>query len=139
MRNVSLKNIALVILVSAILGFLNNFLSPKGLDLIRVENELKFSDDQNSYSINHPSKTDDILAITLDQAYNNFITKEAQFIDARDNWDFGDGHIKDAINIPEFSFERDNKRIAELDKTTKYIIYCSSNDCDISKRLAGEL
>ena len=75
----------------------------------------------------------------MDQAKKFFNENSPQFIDARDNWDFSDGHIKSAINIPEFSFEPTDSVLAGLDKSAKYVVYCSSNDCDISKRLASEM
>ncbi len=61
------------------------------------------------------------------------------FIDARDQWDFADGHIPGAINIPEYDFETDNITTASLDKQKRYIVYCHGTDCDVALRLAKEL
>lgn len=135
MKSAISVNILVIIGISTFLAFLNNSLSKNGLDLIRVENELSYAADA---SINESDQTE-IYALSLENTFEKFDEGTAIFIDARDNWDFKDGHIKGAINIPEFSFDPLDEKITSLDKSSNYVIYCSSNDCDISKRLASEL
>lgn len=135
MNTRNLKNILLITIISAIVGFTYNHLAKNSLPLIREEIELK----SNPEISTNTNTKGELFAISVDEAIIKYNNNEAIFIDARDNWDFGDGHILDAINIPEFSFEPTNEIITKLDKNQTYIIYCSSEDCDISKRLGKEL
>ena len=55
------------------------------------------------------------------------ITEGAKIIDVRTPEEFATGHLTDAVNIdlsdPDFA-----ERIADLDKTASYVVYCASGN-----------
>ena len=79
------------------------------------------------------------LSLSRSNTLSLYNQGNAVFIDARDQWEYGEGHIKGAINIPEFSFTVDEPKIKNIDKNGILVIYCSGDECETSKRLANEL
>ncbi len=133
----SIKKIIYILSGSIILSLFYNIVSVDGIDFVRepqIVKPLKSID-----IIDESDSTKTLKAITLVQAVKIFNNKKALFIDARDQWDFAESHIKGAVNIPEFSFKPDNKKLAQIPKSKILIVYCSSNDCNVSKRLAKQL
>ena len=57
------------------------------------------------------------------------------FIDARDEEEFAEGHIKGAILAPS------TPELVQLfpDRSSPIVTYCSGGDCDVSQELAEEL
>jgi rhodanese-related sulfurtransferase len=135
------KNLSLIIIVSIVTGFLYNFLSADGLPLIREEMKIESVSDSLLTQSHTGSKNGDIVikGLNLEQTYEIYLNQQATFIDARDQWEYGELHITGSINIPEFSFEPDAPEVTSLDKNDMYVLYCDGDDCDISKRLAAEL
>ncbi|MGD8779913.1 MAG: rhodanese-like domain-containing protein [Ignavibacteria bacterium] len=134
---VDYRNIVKIIVISSSLGIIFNSFSSKGIKVIREPDKIVASG-SNDYSI-VVSDGIEIKAIESETTYKHFLSNDFLFVDSRDQWDFNEGHIKGAINIPEFSFEPDNAELTKIDKSQKLIIYCEGNDCDVSKRLAKEL
>lgn len=132
MKNISVKHIVSIILFSALIGIAYNFISPEGIKLF--EN----TDTANTNKINNESLII-IPEINLEQAENIFDSEGVVFIDARDNWDFTDGHIKGAVNVPEYKFDEVNLAEVIPDRSMLYIVYCSDVDCGTSKKLADKL
>ncbi len=136
-NKVDIKKIFYILAFSVFLGLIYNFISVTGIDFIRkpqLAQTLKSTD-----IIDEADSSKHLKAITLAQAIEIFSNKKAIFIDARDQWDFADGHIKGAINIPEFSFNSNNKKLAGISKDEILIVYCSGDDCSVSKRLTSKL
>ena len=77
--------------------------------------------------------------ITLKQAYNLYTSGKTLFIDARDKWEFADGHITSAINIPEYNFNRNNPILKTIPKNKTIVSYCDGDDCEMSVKLADSL
>ncbi len=134
--SVNYKNILIVIIVSSALGLVFNSFSPTGIKIIREADKVVETDSED-YSI-IVSDGIEIKTVESKSAYKFFLEEDYIFVDSRDQWDYEDGHIKGAINIPQFSFEPDNETLSKLDKSTNLVIYCDGNDCDVSKRLAKE-
>lgn len=133
---VSMRILVIVILIALIY----NFFSPNGIKLIREETTIQIIPDSLLItSENNNDQNRVINGISLKHTYNLFINKSATFIDARDQWDFNDGHIAGAINIPEFSFDATGPKVTSLNRDALYVIYCEGDDCDVSKRLAVQL
>ncbi len=61
--------------------------------------------------------------------------REIIFIDARDEEEFAEGHIKGAILAPS------TPELVQLfpDRSSAIVTYCSGGDCDVSQELAEEL
>lgn len=124
-------NILFSILFSSILlGMIYNSFSSDGIDFIREPIIIK------SYEELIENDSLSIGGINLADAINLYNSKVAKFVDARDQWDFEELHIKDAINIPEFSFIENDSNLTKYSKEQIFVIYCHGDDCDISKRLA---
>lgn len=77
-------------------------------------------------------------AITLSQAYS-FYNANGKFIDARESYDYEEGHITGAINIPYYEFEEYKNELDILSKDEPVVTYCSGTDCDLSILLGNQL
>lgn len=136
---INIIKIIIILSASVILGFFYNHLSGNGIPLIREEIKIDVVSELDiSNSLNSGDYTK-LKGIDLHTALKLFESDKALFIDARDQWDYSESHIRGAINIPEFSFDPNSERISDLDKEALYVLYCDGDDCDISKRLAVEL
>ena len=136
-KKFDIKRIIYILSFSIFLALIYNTFSVDGISFIRTKKTIKTL---KSIDIIDESDSSKILkAITLPQAIEIFNNKKALFIDARDQWDFKDGHIKGAINIPEFNFNPNNRILAQISKNEILIVYCSGDDCSVSQRLAGKL
>ena len=140
------KNIFSIIVVSALLGLLFNFINPSGISLVREQSDLVSADDsilseQNTgyEAADSSGSGGEIFMINLEQSYKLYLSQKILFIDARDQWEYTNSHIKGAVNIPEYKFNNNDPFINSLDKSKSYVLYCDGDDCDVSKRLARDL
>lgn len=78
-------------------------------------------------------------SISLSQASRLHKSGSAVFIDARDKWEFSDGHISGAVNIAEYSFDKNNPKLKAIPKTSLIVTYCGEGDCSMSQKLAEKL
>lgn len=134
--NINYRKILYILFISALIGFAYNFISPSGIPLIKKEIKL-------GELAEPPSNSDEIdyskiKAVKIDKALELY-NDGAKFVDARDMWEYADGHIKGAINFPEIEFEVNHPAIEELNKDDRLVIYCSSTECGLSTKLAIEL
>lgn len=133
-QNINYKALLLIFFSSIILGLVYNTFSIDGIPFIRepiIVNSVKLDSLDNT--------SENLRELTLAQVIEMTNAPNTKLVDARDEWDFAAGHIKGAINIPEYNFDYSNKSLSEINKKAFLIIYCDSNDCDISKRLAVKL
>ena len=130
----NIKVIISVVLASLLLGVIYNAFSSDRIPFIRKELIVKsvLIDDKDTSST-------DLKGLELDQVINLYNQNSAIFIDARDQWEFSESHIKGAINIPEFSFTHEDTSLTNINKEALLVVYCDGDDCDISKRLTNEL
>ncbi len=133
-NNLDKKAIGIIFLAAVVLGFIYNHFSADGITLIRKPLLVEYVDSTSS-----GVGSDNIKGLLLAQVIQLQAQNIATFIDARDQWDYSEGHIKDAINIPEFSFEPSNKLLKKIEKDRLIIVYCDGDECDTSKRLANKL
>lgn len=64
----------------------------------------------------------------------------ALFIDAREDWEYAEGHIRGAINLPYEQAITDPARLEKIDQGGKPIVtYCGGGSCEISISVAWEL
>ena len=77
-------------------------------------------------------------AINLDQAFTLF-NNGAKFLDARDEFDYNEGHISKAISIPFYLFEENENKLNNFNKDEAIVTYCSGTDCDLSVLLGNKL
>jgi rhodanese-related sulfurtransferase len=128
------KVVFTILFASIFLGVVYNSFSSSGIEFIRNPIQVKF------VNVGDESEDNNILkGIELAQAVELFDKKSAKFIDARDQWEFAENHIKGAINIPEFSFSKSDSTLKNIFQNDLLVVYCDGDDCDISKRLTKEL
>lgn len=137
--NISFKKLSYILFISLLLGFTHNFISPKGIPLVKEEIILgSFTGDEVNNAGTNGLDYSKIKAIDLENAfklYNNGV----QFVDVRDQWDFADGHVSGAVNLPEVEFNTKHEALSKLSKDEPLILYCSSDDCGLSTKVAIEL
>lgn len=132
-KNINIKSMIFIVIMTAIIAFSYNYFSANGIKL--------FINDQEQIELKKQkiSKLQKINFVSLETAKRIYDDNIALFIDARDQWEYADGHIFNSINIPEFSFSPYLPIVKSLDKNGYYVIYCSSQDCDLSRNLATRL
>lgn len=143
MKKLNYINLFLIIIGAVSTGFFYNSLSPKGIPLLAEKVVFEEASIDDILAQNNPGEAEfnnsAARNIDLASAYKIYEDSMAVFIDGRDEWEFSDGRIKGAINIPEYSFEDNLDAYNKLDKNRNYVIYCGGEDCDISTRLAQKL
>jgi rhodanese-related sulfurtransferase len=78
--------------------------------------------------------------IALDEAWSQYQTGRAQFLDARDPVSFYEGHIKGALSIPPEEAGAHLREVRSFAKSGRVIIaYCDGVDCPLSTQLARSL
>ena len=133
MNKINYKKIFLIVIISFSAGIFYKAISGNSIPWIREEIVIdKINSENDAHETN-------IKSISLANFFEFLDDDNLKIIDARDQWDFAEGHIKGAINIPEYSFEPEQIDSFPISKTDKLIIYCGADDCDLSKRLALKL
>ena len=164
---INFSNVLYVVIGSSIIALLINFLRPDGLPLKRESKSLTWADsshlndniNKDSAVINGESQAaneenlmknskagDDTLknffkepiAINLKQAYKLY-KKNIVFLDARDHEDYKEGHIKNALNLPFYDFEKYKDVLNNIPKNSALVTYCAGTDCDLSILLGNQL
>jgi rhodanese-related sulfurtransferase len=130
---------ASIIFLPSVLGLIYNFISPFGLSLFESNKKFSSSAENILSGIKAKNLGNDIFSVSSKDA--RMLTDEYKpiFIDARDPWEYSKKRIINSINIPQFSFDSKNPKLLGLKKENLFIIYCSSEDCDLSLQLAREL
>lgn len=164
---INLSNVFYIVIVSSIIALLINFLRPDGLPLNRKSKSLTWADSsqlnekinkdsiiinkepaavndknlkKNIAVVNDTSKNSfkEPIAINLEQAYKLY-KKNTIFLDAREHEDYKDGHIKNALNLPYYEFEKYKYVIKNIPKNSALVTYCAGTDCDLSILLGNQL
>ncbi len=132
LTKINIKVLLSIVIVASVVGLIVNHFSVNGIALIRVEEKVSFV---NISDLNPDSSSTEIRAIDTKTTKDLFDKEKAIFIDARDKWEFGEGHIPNSINIAEYKFEEDKSKLTDVAKDKLIIIYCGGDDCDLSKRV----
>jgi len=77
--------------------------------------------------------------ISLEDATYLHKKGSAIFIDARHEYDFQQGHIPGAINLPLSEFDTDTLLIRSLPRNKTVVTYCDGQECNSSVALAQKL
>lgn len=166
---INLSIVFYIIIASSIIGFLVNFLRPDGVPLTREGKQLIWADSlslnkktsSDSININQEkSPSQDFtnnsgknitrnnetskapfkkpVAINLEQAYKLY-KKKIIFLDARENEEYRDGHIKNALSLPYYDFDNYKQILKNIPKSSTIVTYCAGTDCDLSILLGKQL
>ena len=134
-----LLNIVYILLGSALLGISYNIISPSGIPLIAEKTQLIKTGLDDFITSPNNSEENTAREIDLKTAFEIHQKDLAIFVDGRDEWEYGEGRIAGAINMPDYNFEDHIDEYNSMDKNLNYIVYCGGDDCDISIRLAKKM
>lgn len=130
----NIKIIVIIVLSSLALGLIYNGFSADGITLIRKPLKVTLLD-----RMGNGNNIEGLKGLQLSDVINLHSNEDIIFVDARDQWDYSEGHIARAMNIPEFSFDPNSEIVKSISKDKMIIVYCDGDDCDTSKRLAFEM
>jgi len=136
--NKLLKDIIILVVVSAVLGIAAQSILPNGIGLFTETTfigDVKVAD----VSINPSGEATAASNIELESAYTAFQDTLTIFFDARNPDAYATGHIAQAINLPVFAFMDSLPYLETLDLDTPIITYCDGEDCNASIDLAADL
>ncbi len=125
-----LKEIGIILMVVIPLALVTNSLRPSGLRLI-----------DTGIPIMQPAEANNpIRAIPLDKAIEKYKRGETLFVDARSYEDYMAGHIKGALNLPDYQFDEwIDDFLSRTDTDIEIITYCDGEDCSLGHNVAEKL
>jgi rhodanese-related sulfurtransferase len=123
----SLREALLLILAATLLGFMYTFFMHKGMFALPKE------------SVHSTSRIVAPEFISFEEALVLFKTNGVLFVDARHNFDYKQGHITGAINVPLKDFDLGTSALARTAKDKTIITYCDGAECNSSIELAKKL
>jgi rhodanese-related sulfurtransferase len=121
---IAIREAAAIVLLACLLGFAFTAFHGRGL----------FSSGRPSASMGGGTPAPE--RITYAEAMRYLTEGTALFIDARHGFDFRNGHIPRAINIPLAEAGSLQPLIASLPKSNTIITYCDGQECNSSDALA---
>ena len=137
-----IRQIIILLIISALLGLLVNTISPNGIELIGKYRDISSG---NEPIIPPNAEEGDPAFIALSLAELEFNLGEVLFIDCREFEEFKCGTIPGSINIP-FDYLPDenlelyiDSALGSVTKDNKIITFCSGDECDQSLHLARNL
>jgi len=117
--------IAILIALAIVLGVTYTLITKQGF----------FSDRTLSLS----AKVPELELIPLARAKELFESKSALFIDTRHEFDYKNGHIRDAVNVALNEFDTHRVRLDKTPKDKLLVVYCDGADCNSSIEMAIKL
>ncbi len=77
--------------------------------------------------------------ITLSDAKDLFESGTALFIDSRHEYDYKQGAVRGAVNLPLSDFDARHSILENIPKDKKIVVYCNGEQCNSSIELAAKL
>ena len=109
--------------------------------LENIEDQQKLSDESTNNDEDEEPEAEEFnepKVINLEQAFTLF-NNGTMFIDAREEFDYQEGFIPKAINIPFYAFEENEYKLKNINKDEAIVTYCNGTDCDLSILLGNKL
>ena len=135
------KDIFYIFLFSLLLGVLRNFFLEEPLTLIKKKRQIKTIKlvEESNIQFDLPENMTEPHNVTIEVV--EYLRKKDTtiIIDARDEDDYKNGHIKGAINIPFDYYEDFEYLLDEVNLESIVIIYCGGGECSLSIDLADYL
>jgi 3-mercaptopyruvate sulfurtransferase SseA len=138
----TLKQFLLLPIISAVVAFAVNAVSPNRIDLVGQYRELSSG---NGPVVPPTAQPGDPPFIDINQAQVEFELGKTRFIDARDPAEFVCGTIPGSVNIPfEYLPEGDlgpyfDSALGSPDRNMAVVTFCSGEECDLSLHLGRNL
>jgi 3-mercaptopyruvate sulfurtransferase SseA len=128
-----------IMFVATLLGITVNAVRPGGIPLVQKGAPVS--------TVQHGATTDSVAteavvegAVSLSEMKRIYDAGTAYIIDARDPFEYEEGHIPGAINVPYDRLpEYLDMLSGEVPMDGEVIVYCRGPDCDFSDTLATEL
>lgn len=119
-----------ITIFASVLALTYNSLSGRGISIKGSWSNKILSD---SLIVPSSYQEGDAQAITLSEAMMEFQASNTIFLDARSEFDYKQGHIKGALNLPFEEFDDFYPKVAsELPKDKTIIAYCDGTECELS-------
>lgn len=120
---ICLRSVLLVVLFG-VFGLAFNAVSPKGVSILKEP----------------PKPVSPWKHLSLEEGHTAWREQAAIFVDARSAEDYAAGHIRRAVNLPEYEFHKYWEQFAQnVAPELDLIIYCNGGDCEQSHKLAERL
>lgn len=116
---------AVIVLVAIGLSALFNAHSPRGLSWLKVDSRTTVQTSSGE--------------ILLAEARALVEAGQAIFVDARDEFSYAEGHIQDALSLPEENFDYEFSGLESQLAGKLAITYCDGEHCRLSHDLAQKL
>lgn len=132
-----LRDMFLIMVLSALVGFTVNTISPKGITFVGDWDPSKgvISANPKDQPVSH-----DIEINSVDEAYAIFKEKTAVFVDAREESLFSEGHIQGAVSLFVYDYGKlFSGFMAKYPHDQLIVTYCSGRECEDSHTLARYL
>jgi rhodanese-related sulfurtransferase len=130
----TLKEVSIIIGISAIAAFAVNYLSPNGIALV---GRWDISEGVVNAAGKNQVFMDELEIDDVTHAKTLFDTGQVLFVDARSLEDFNDGHIKGAVSLPVGQYDGRIDAFSKLYNLDRPIVtYCSGRTCEDSHHLA---
>lgn len=133
---VVLTRVIIIVVLGFALGAVNKSVNPNAPNWIGY---YPVSSEGDTTIIPEAAEPDDPPFISVGEAAELF-NRNVLFVDARDTWDYEEGHVRGAVNVP---FEGDeqilNDFIATTAKDREMVVYCAGAECDLSLYLGRTL
>jgi len=124
----ALWQVPLILFMAGLAGLCVNYLRPDSIPMVG---------DWSAKAGMAEGKTEENFVIPLEGAAKLFSAGLALFIDARDEQDYMEGHIKGALSLPWDDVQRRFPKIAgDIPRGKMIIIYCDGEACHLSHDLA---
>ncbi len=136
------RQIILILVLSSLLGFIANLISPNKIPFFGKYRSLSAGDGP---IVPPAAEAGDSPFIAIDVAEMEYSNHDTRFIDSRDPEEFDCGTIPGSINIPfeylpEYGFAHYiDSALGGLPKDYLFIIFCSGEECDLSLYLARNM
>jgi len=122
---------ALAIIVgSTVLGIAVNHFAPRGIPLLG-------GDIEGAPALSLPPG---ILRMSLAETKAAVEAQSALFLDARTDYEYAEGHIPGALNLPAYEFEERFPDLADLiEEAPSLVVYCGGIECSDATEIAERL
>lgn len=121
----------MIVLLSVFLGFIYTGVMGKGF--FRKADDSTRPEEETLVKHGLPQM------ISVKEADSLFKSGSALFIDARHEFDYENGHIRGAVNVPLKQFDKQPERVKKLPRDMVLVTYCDGAACNSSVELAEKL
>jgi rhodanese-related sulfurtransferase len=120
-----LRELLLLIAAAIALGFVYTFITKQGFFIEKKKST--------------PAPIPNLEMISLTKAKELFDSSAAIFVDARNEFEYKNGHIRGATNVALHEYETQRLRLNSIPKNKLLIAYCDGGECSSSIELAVKL